>query len=140
LISDKIYKKFELYRKTVNNILEEETDNLPSDEELNPWSMDKIKEEVEIHNKYKGYIEIEKKMSQKMKKSEDRAIPQDFDYNELHSISAETKQRLSQIRPSTIGQASRIHSIKPSDIAILTIHLVKQKKEKQKKQRALQND
>ncbi|MDR3048242.1 MAG: tRNA uridine-5-carboxymethylaminomethyl(34) synthesis enzyme MnmG [Elusimicrobiota bacterium] len=139
LISDKAYAKFELYRKTLNQMLEKETEILPTDEELNPWSAEKIKDEIDICNKYKGYIEIENKMFQKMKKSEARVIPEDFDYNLLHSISVETKQRLSQTRPSTIGQASRIPSIKPSDIAILTIYLEKMRKEKKPKAQ-IQND
>ncbi|AKL97551.1 tRNA uridine-5-carboxymethylaminomethyl(34) synthesis enzyme MnmG [Endomicrobium proavitum] len=130
LISDAAYKKFELYRKTLTDVYEGNTEALPTDEELNPWSMEKVKEEVAIYNKYKGYIEIQEKMAAKMKKNEDRRIPEDFNYDKLDSLSAETKARLSEVRPQTIGQASRIHSIKPSDIAILTIYLEKQRKEK----------
>jgi tRNA uridine 5-carboxymethylaminomethyl modification enzyme len=133
LISDKAYKKFDLYRQTLSNIYEGKTDNLPSDEDLCPWSLEKAKEEVYIHKKYKGYIEIQDKMANKMKKNEDRQIPKDFDYDKIDSFSAETKQRLKEVCPQTIGQASRIHAIKPSDIAILTIYLEKQKKEKKQK-------
>ncbi|MDR2351442.1 MAG: tRNA uridine-5-carboxymethylaminomethyl(34) synthesis enzyme MnmG [Endomicrobium sp.] len=130
LISDKAYKKFVLYRQTLSNIYEGKTDNLPSDKDLSPWSLEKAKEEVYIHKKYEGYIEIQDKMANKMKKNEDRQIPKDFDYDKINSFSAETKQRLKIVCPQTIGQASRIHAIKPSDIAILTIYLEKQKKEK----------
>jgi tRNA uridine 5-carboxymethylaminomethyl modification enzyme len=133
LISDKAYKKFDLYRQTLSNIYEGKTDNLPSDEDLSPWSLEKAKEEVYIHKKYEGYIEIQDKMANKMKKNEDRQIPKDFDYDKIDSFSAETKQRLKEVCPQTIGQASRIHAIKPSDIAILTIYLEKQKKEKKQK-------
>ena len=69
-------------------------------------------------------------MANKMKKNKDRRIPEDFDYNKLESLSAETKQRLFEVCPQTIGQASEIRAIKPSDIAILTVYLEKQKKEK----------
>jgi tRNA uridine 5-carboxymethylaminomethyl modification enzyme len=130
LISDKAYKKFDLYRQTVSDIYEGITDNLPSDEDLAPWSLEKAKEEVYIHKKYEGYIEIQDKMANKMKKNEDRQIPEDFDYDKIDSFSSETKQRLKEVRPQTIGQASRVHAIKPSDIAILTIYLQKQKKER----------
>jgi tRNA uridine 5-carboxymethylaminomethyl modification enzyme len=133
LISDKAYKKFDLYRQTLSNIYEGKTDDLPSDEDLSPWSLEKAKEEVYIHKKYEGYIEIQDKMANKMKKNEDRPIPKDFDYDKIDSFSAETKQRLKEVCPQTIGQASRIHAIKPSDIAILTIYLEKQKKEKKQK-------
>ncbi|MCL2390758.1 MAG: tRNA uridine-5-carboxymethylaminomethyl(34) synthesis enzyme MnmG, partial [Endomicrobia bacterium] len=122
LISDAMYKKFERYRKILLDIYDNNTENLPTDEELSPWSLEKAKEEVYIHKKYEGYIEIQKKMAVKMKKSEDRRIPDNFDYDKLDSLSAETKARLNKIRPRTLGQASRIHSINPSDIAILTIH------------------
>jgi tRNA uridine 5-carboxymethylaminomethyl modification enzyme len=71
-----------------------------------------------------------------MKKNEDRQIPDDFNYDKIDSFSSETKQRLKEVRPQTIGQASRVHAIKPSDIAILTICLEKQKKER--KQRKLE--
>ncbi|GHT15224.1 tRNA uridine 5-carboxymethylaminomethyl modification enzyme MnmG [Endomicrobiia bacterium] len=133
LISDKAYKKFELYRKAFTDICENNAENLPDDEDLSPWSIEKAKEEVYIHKKYEGYIEIQNKMINKMKKSKDRKIPEDFDYNKLKSLSAETKQRLFEVRPQTIGQASRICAIKPSDIAILTVYLEKQKKERKQK-------
>jgi tRNA uridine 5-carboxymethylaminomethyl modification enzyme len=128
LISNKAYKKFKLYRSTLSNIEEGKTKNLPTDEDLSPWSLEKANEEISIHKKYKGYIEIQNKMADKMKKSKDRKIPENFDYNKIDSFSAETKERFIKVRPQTIGQASRIYAIKPSDIAILTIYLEKQKK------------
>jgi len=133
LISDKIYRKFELYKNILKHIDEGKTENLPTDEDLSPWSFEKAKEETYIHKKYKGYIEIQNKMVNKVKKNEDRKIPENFDYNKLESLSSETKQRLLRVRPQTLGQASRIQAIKPSDIAILTIYLEKQKKEMKQK-------
>ncbi|MDR3195342.1 MAG: tRNA uridine-5-carboxymethylaminomethyl(34) synthesis enzyme MnmG [Endomicrobium sp.] len=133
LISDKAYKKFDLYRQTLADVYEGKTDRLPSDEDLSPWSLEKAKEEVYIRKKYEGYIEIQDKTANKMKKNEDRQIPEDFDYDKIDSFSSETKQRLKEVRPQTIGQASRVHAIKPSDIAILTIYLEKRKKEKKQK-------
>jgi tRNA uridine 5-carboxymethylaminomethyl modification enzyme len=133
LISDKAYKKFELYRNTLNDIYNNDTNNLPADQDLSPWSLEKAKEEVYIYKKYEGYIEIQDKMAKKVKKNEDKKIPADFDYTKIDSLSAETKQRFMQVRPQTIGQASRVHAIKPSDIAIITIHLEKQKKERKQK-------
>jgi tRNA uridine 5-carboxymethylaminomethyl modification enzyme len=132
-ICDEAYKKFDLYRQTLGYICEKAVDNLPSDEDLSPWSLEKAREEVYIHKKYKGYIEIQDKMAIKVKKNEDRQIPKDFDYDKIDSFSCETKQRLKEVRPQTIGQAARVHAIKPSDIAILTIYIEKQKKEKRHK-------
>lgn len=130
LISDGAYKKFEIYRSTLTDIYEGKEDNLPTDAELNPWSLEAAKEEVEIHKKYEGYIEIQKKSAAKIKNSEDKKIPENFDYNAINSLSAETKERLNKVRPQTIGQASRIHGIKPSDIAIIAIYIEKRKRKK----------
>jgi tRNA uridine 5-carboxymethylaminomethyl modification enzyme len=135
LISDRTYAKFEKYKNTLQDIYSGKTDNLPSDEELYPWSLEKVNQEAAIYKKYEGYIQIQEKMANKMKKNEDKKIPEDFDYAKINSFSTETKQRLMQIRPQTIGQAARIPAIKPSDIAILTIYLEKQKKEKKKEKR-----
>ena len=135
LISDAAYKRFELYRNTLTDVYEGKEKNLPSDEELLPWSMEQVREEVAIYKKYEGYIEIQNKMAKKVKKNEDRSIPEDFDYDILSSLSAETKQRLSKVKPQTLGQASRIQGIKPSDIAILTIYLEKQRRQKSEQQR-----
>jgi tRNA uridine 5-carboxymethylaminomethyl modification enzyme len=133
LISDKAYEKFELYRKTLADVGKNNADNLPTDEDLSPWSFEKINEEIFICKKYEGYIEIQNKMADKCKKNEYRKIPKDFDYSKIDSFSSETKQRLIKARPQTMGQASRIYAIKPSDIAILTIYIEKQKKERQQK-------
>ncbi|MDR1511617.1 MAG: tRNA uridine-5-carboxymethylaminomethyl(34) synthesis enzyme MnmG [Endomicrobium sp.] len=133
LISGRIYKKFELYRNTLKYIYEGKKENLPSNDDLLPWSFEKANKEISIYKKYKGYIEIQNKMASKVKKNEDRKIPESFDYNRLESLSAETKQRLLKIRPQTIGQASMIQAIKPSDIAVLIVYLEKQKKERKKR-------
>jgi tRNA uridine 5-carboxymethylaminomethyl modification enzyme len=132
LISDEAYKKFELYKNALINMNEGKTENLPTDEDLSPWSLEKVNEEIEIHKKYSAYIEIQNKLTKKMSKNENRKIPEDFDYNKIDSLSFETKQRFLKVRPQTIGQASRICAIKPSDIAILIIYLEKQKNKNKK--------
>ncbi|MDR3071120.1 MAG: tRNA uridine-5-carboxymethylaminomethyl(34) synthesis enzyme MnmG [Endomicrobium sp.] len=132
LVSDMTYKKFELYKNALTAMYEGKKD-CPSDEEMYPWSIEKVKEEIDINKKYRGYIEIQNRTASKVKKSEDCKIPDDFDYNSIDSFSCETKQRFLEVRPQTIGQAARIYAIKPSDIAILTIHIEKQKKERRQK-------
>lgn len=81
-----------------------------------------IIEEVEIQIKYKGYIEREKLIAEKLRRLEDICIKKDFDYNSLQSLTMEARQKLSKIRPSTIGQASRIPGVSPADINVLLIY------------------
>jgi tRNA uridine 5-carboxymethylaminomethyl modification enzyme len=133
LISNKLYKKFELYRSILTNMYMNNTKTLSLKDDLTPWSVEKIKEEVWIYKKYEGYIEIQNKITKKMKKNEKRKIPEDFNYDELKSLSTESKQKLSKVRPQTIGEASRMTAIKSSDIAILNIYLEKYKKTKNEK-------
>jgi len=79
--------------------------------------------QTEIEIKYSGYIKKEKETADKLSKLEKINIPNDFDYNKLHSISTEGKEKLSYIKPKTIGQASRISGVSPSDINILLIYI-----------------
>lgn len=80
-------------------------------------------EEAEILIKYKGYIEKERETAEKMQRLENIKIRTDFDYNILQAISSEAKEKLNQIKPQTLGQASRISGVSPSDISVLMIHL-----------------
>lgn len=82
---------------------------------------DEIIEQVEIQIKYKGYIERERFMADKMLRLENIRIRPDFDYNSLLSLSTESRQKLSKIKPSTIGQASRIPGVSPADINVLLV-------------------
>ena len=61
----------------------------------------------------------------KMKKLEDSVIPENYDYNKIKSLSAEALEKLSAIRPKSIGQASRISGVSPSDVSILMVHMKK---------------
>ena len=84
---------------------------------------EEILEQVEIQAKYKGYFEKEKQNADKLSRLEYVQIPEDIDYSKLGSLSNEAKEKLNNIRPSTIAQASRISGIKPSDISVLLIYL-----------------
>ena len=90
--------------------------------EKNNISKDAIVQ-TEIQIKYSGYINKEKEIVDKMNNLENMKIPQDFDYNKLHSISSEAKEKFKTIKPITIGQASRISGVSPSDINILLIYM-----------------
>ena len=78
---------------------------------------------ITILIKYAGYIEKAKRQAEKQIKMEEKQIPEDIDYHDVKNLALEAKQKLSQIRPLTIGQASRISGINPADISVLLIYL-----------------
>ena len=79
--------------------------------------------QTEINIKYSGYINKEKDAAEKINKLEEIKIPKDFDYNKLHSVSTEGREKLTEIKPKTIGQASRISGVSVSDVNILLIYI-----------------
>ena len=80
-------------------------------------------EQAEIKIKYGGYLNKEQESAKKLKKLENIKIPKEFEFEKLHSISTEGRQKLTMIGPSTIGQASRISGVSPSDINVLLVYL-----------------
>jgi len=82
-----------------------------------------ILEETEILIKYDGYINKEKEIAEKLSRFDDMPLKPDFDYLSLPSLSTEARQKLTRIKPATIGQASRISGISPSDISVLLVFL-----------------
>ena len=88
--------------------------------EANEFSAEVI-EQAEIQIKYRGYIEREKYYADKMHRLEDIIIPEGFDYNAMQSLTIEARQKLSRIRPATIGHASRIPGVSPADINVLLV-------------------
>ena len=83
---------------------------------------EEVIEEAEIQIKYKGYIEREKFIADKILRLENIKLTSDFDYNALQSLTIEARQKLTKIKPDTIGQASRIPGVSPSDINVLLIY------------------
>lgn len=86
----------------------------------------KIADMVQIEIKYKGYIDKTKAEVEKMLKLENKQIPEDIDYEKVPNIATEARQKFSKIRPLTIGQASRISGVNPSDITMLLVYLKKE--------------
>ena len=86
-------------------------------------SADEVVEQVEIRVKYEGYIEKEQVMANKMSKFESLPMPQDLDYTKLASLSSEAKQKLTEKKPQTLGEASNISGVSASDISVLLIYL-----------------
>ena len=96
--------------------LKERLDRLPNRRE-------EIKEAAEVHIKYKGYIERERIVADKMHRLENIRIKDHFNYNELQQLSTEARQKLTAINPETLAQASRIPGVSPSDINVLLVLL-----------------
>lgn len=83
----------------------------------------KVLEQVEIQIKYAGYIEKEFEMVEEMNEKEDMLIPESLKYDRINSLSSEGRQKLDRVRPETLGQASRISGVSPSDISVLMVYL-----------------
>ena len=82
-----------------------------------------VEEQVNINIKYDGYIRRQMRQVEQFKKLENKKIPDNIDYNQIKSLRIEAKQKLSQIRPASIGQASRISGVSPADVSVLLVYL-----------------
>ena len=85
-----------------------------------------VKEEVEINSKYEGYINKSLKDAEKLKSLENKKIPENIDYYKIHNLASEAKQKLTEIKPTSLDQALRISGVNPSDISILSVYLKKE--------------
>ena len=91
----------------------------PSEEKVN----DEVAEQVEIQLKYEGYIEKSLQQVDRMKRMESKKIPVDIDYDAISGIASEARQKLKDVRPLSMGQASRISGVNPADISILLVYI-----------------
>lgn len=98
--------------------------SLPLAEMLNGFDQETV-EQAEIKIKYESYFEKEQEIVNKMQKMEDKDINPNFDYAQLNSLSKEAREKLLKIKPRTLGQASRISGVSPSDISVLMVHISK---------------
>jgi tRNA uridine 5-carboxymethylaminomethyl modification enzyme len=105
------------------NMTLEKLDEIDFIKEVSAQYNDEVREQAEINIKYKGYIEKEKENVAKLNRLENIKIPEDFDYTKLSSLSAEAKQKMSNVRPKTIAQAGRISGVSPADINVLLVYL-----------------
>ncbi|HDR7800382.1 TPA: tRNA uridine-5-carboxymethylaminomethyl(34) synthesis enzyme MnmG [Bacillus tropicus] len=92
---------------------------VPSEVELS----EEVTEQVEIQIKYEGYIEKSLQQVERMKKMENKKIPVDIDYDAISSLASEARQKLKDVRPLSVGQASRISGVNPADISILLVYI-----------------
>ena len=112
-----IYEYLKNPTSSFEKIIEENNLDLNYDKE--------ILEQVEIQTKYEGYINKVNREAEKMLKQENKQIPKDIDYSKVKNLATEARQKLEEIRPTSIGQALRISGVNPADISILLVYLRK---------------
>lgn len=154
LIDDQTFTAFERYKKRVTHYLAElerrrnldnrsslaqrlrQGESLPlewlewdteDDHTLSPWSAEKVRQQVEIQIKYEGYLRRQDSEIHRFEKMERKHIPVNTDYDTMNGLLTESRQKLKAIRPHSVGQASRIPGVTPSDISLLLVHLKRQK-------------
>jgi tRNA uridine 5-carboxymethylaminomethyl modification enzyme len=100
----------------------QEIDEIKTHFSRNKYSKEEL-DQAEIQIKYRGYIEKEKANADKLNRLESVRIPDDFEYKKVKSISAEALEKLLEIKPETISQASRISGVSPNDISVLLVYM-----------------
>lgn len=108
-------------------------DDLGEIDENRPELSFQVKEQVSIAIKYEGYIKRQIQQVEQFKKLENKKIPEDIDYNDIKNLGTEARQKLSKIRPSSIGQASRISGVSPADISVLIMYIEQKKRTEKEK-------
>jgi tRNA uridine 5-carboxymethylaminomethyl modification enzyme len=103
-------------RLTYGDVAEIAPDRLPDLPE-------NVIEELTLQIKYEGYIKKEEEQVERMRRLNERALPQHLDYSTIHGLSREAQEKLNQIRPASVGQASRISGVSPADISVLLVYL-----------------
>lgn len=109
---------FDLIKRTEWSY-EEVLDFLPQ----NPTYDSAVAEQINIRAQYQGYIQKELKNAEKFKRMEEKEIPDQIDYGAVHNLATEAREKLEKIRPQTLGQASRISGVNPSDLTFLSIYI-----------------
>ncbi|BBH75139.1 tRNA uridine-5-carboxymethylaminomethyl(34) synthesis enzyme MnmG [Staphylococcus pseudintermedius] len=112
ILAKELLRRPEMTYETIIEILEEER-QLPAD----------VEEQVEIQTKYEGYITKSLQQVDKVKRMEQKKIPEDLDYSQIDSLATEAREKLAEVKPLNIAQASRISGVNPADISILLVYL-----------------
>ncbi|EGQ3529301.1 tRNA uridine-5-carboxymethylaminomethyl(34) synthesis enzyme MnmG [Staphylococcus pseudintermedius] len=112
ILAKELLRRPEMTYETIIEVLEEER-QLPAD----------VEEQVEIQTKYEGYITKSLQQVDKVKRMEQKKIPEDLDYSQIDSLATEAREKLAEVKPLNIAQASRISGVNPADISILLVYL-----------------
>jgi len=123
LIDERYRAPFEAYRDVCAQLIENPTKEPSVKDDLSVWSVEKAKRHAEIHKKYEGYYERNLKDAEKLAAMDAVKIPQGFDPSAVRGLLFESAQKLKEVRPQTLGQASRIPGVTPSDIQLLAVHI-----------------
>ena len=121
-LEEKYKSAFEKYAAQVEK-LKENPNALIDEEGLYPWTAEKVRFHVDVHQKYAGYYERNKKDAEKLAQADNIVIPEGFDPSAVRGLLFETSQKLRSVQPRTLGQASRIPGVTPADIQLLAIHI-----------------
>ncbi|PIS29449.1 tRNA uridine-5-carboxymethylaminomethyl(34) synthesis enzyme MnmG [Candidatus Saganbacteria bacterium CG08_land_8_20_14_0_20_45_16] len=115
LIKDDRYQAFQKKKTAIEQALSSHLTPHPSSPE--------ILEQIEISQKYEGYIRRQNEQIKRFKRQEDKKIPTELDFQGLHGLSKEARDKLTKLKPASIGQAARIAGVSPADISALLVHL-----------------
>ena len=124
LLEEKYKVPFEKYRALCEKLIEHpgaQPDE--TDEDLFPWTLEKARVHADIHNKYAGYYERNKKDAEKLAEMDNIKIPEGFDMSSVRGILFESAQKLREVKPQTLGQAGRIPGVTPADLQLLAVHI-----------------
>ena len=113
---------YQLLKRPELNINKISEIDLPFKKYLNKYNQEVV-EQAEINAIYENYIEKERKLVEKVEHLENYKIRDDFDYSKIKALSAEAMEKLSSIKPQTIGQATRISGVSPADISVIMVYL-----------------
>ena len=102
-------------------------DRAVGDEPVDERIEGQLKLALEVRARYTGYIERAQDEIERARRNEHTALPSDLDYGTLAGLSSEVRQKLSEIRPATLGQAARVSGVTPAAVAILLVHLKKRR-------------
>lgn len=121
-LEEKYKKPFENYKALVEKLIA--NPKVPQEEtELYPWTYERAQWHADIHNKYAGYYDRNKKDAEKLAQLDNIKIPDGFDPSAVRGILFESSQKLREVKPQTLGQASRIPGVTPADVQLLAVHI-----------------
>ena len=123
LLGEEYKKPFEVYQALTQKLIENPQADVQDDPGMFPWTLEKARTHADIHNKYAGYYERNKKDAEKLAEADNIKIPEGFDPSSVRGILFETSQKLREIKPQTLGQAGRIPGVTPADIQLLAVHI-----------------
>ena len=125
LIGNNDMERFSNYRDAVAALMKKPENAAVDETTLVPWTTEQAVFEAEVMKKYAGYINRQSATAERIKRMDDKRIPESFNYDLITNLLTEARQKLKRVQPRTLGQASRIPGVTPADVAILMVQLAK---------------